>query len=150
MSENRKKNIKDIGSKIKEFAFSPHPYPKRDWLFILSSFFAVLFLTATVNLSIFFYYKYFYESPKDAVDGSSYEGDLIGERELGLDREKTDKVWVFFKEKEVKFELVRNEWELNEPLQNGVYTDSVDGESEDGESEGDEGDIPDIEAILDI
>ena len=147
MSENRKKNIKDIGSKIKEFALSPYPRPKRDWLFILSSFFAILFLMAMANLSIFFYYKYFYESPKDAVDGSSYEGDLIGERELGLDREKTDKVWDFFKDKEVKFELVRNEWGLNEPLQNGVYTDSADGESEGGEDE--EG-ISDIETILDI
>lgn len=145
MAEKSKKKIKDTFLKIKDLVLSPYPNPKRDWFFLISSFFLVLFLMAIVNLSVFFYYEYLHERSEEMIEGSSYSGEVVGDG-LELNREGIDGVWDFFREKEKKSDLVRGSWDIKEPLQESI---DLEGLKETDSEDGEEGDLA-VEDVLDF
>ncbi|MGM0629461.1 MAG: hypothetical protein ACQESA_03470 [Patescibacteria group bacterium] len=137
MIPKNKSFFKELSKNTKDIIFSPYPRPKRDWLFILSFFFIVLFITAAFNSSVFLYYEYFYETlDEKSLKSSVYEKEVGDEQDgLNLNKEELNKVWGFFDSKEERFDLIKNSWRIRSPLQKDLSLESEE-ESENTEEEG--------------
>ncbi len=118
MAKKDKDVLNKFGSDIKDIIISSNPKPKRDWFFVLSMFFVVLFILMTLNSALFFYWSHT-DEPKGEGQLSPNGLSVLKGAEIDLRKEKVDHVWDFFRHKEEQLEKIQRSKFMEDPSLTG-------------------------------
>lgn len=130
---NFKKTLKQKNEGIKDLITSPNPRPKRDWVFMVYFSFSIFVFSLVLNSILFFQEKQSEREERGTEDvASASDGKIEGYLLEGSD---LDDIWLLFKEKEERFNLILEELEEREtetrPIQErGIGQEEVVDEAE--------------------